>query len=225
MGFIYKIINNINNKIYVGQTSQTIEIRFKRHYYDSKRIRERKRPLYNAFNKYGFENFSILQLEECEDSQLNERETYWINQLKSITPNGYNCSFGGGSIPKFDKQKIIKKYLETKSMKKTGEFIGCDATTVRRYLYSAQVVVSKDPNKIRRKYNYKEIYKLYLKYLSVKKVIEITGCDGHVVLKAVKEFTQMTPIELKREKRKEDNETKHLGIIIDFLSAIQDGCL
>lgn len=227
MGFIYKILNNINGKIYVGQTTQTLDIRFQRHYYDSQRSREKTRPLYSAFKKYGFENFSIFQLEECSDDYLNERETYWISQLKSTIPLGYNCSLGGGSLPKFDRQKIIKKYLETKSMKKTGEFIGCDVTTVRRHLVSAKVVTDKDKNKIGRKskYNYEEIYKLYLKYLSVKKVSEITGCNGHVVLDSVKEFTGMTPVELKREKKKEDSETKHVGMIIDFLSAIQDGCL
>lgn len=31
MGYIYKITNQINNKVYIGQTSRTIEKRWKDH--------------------------------------------------------------------------------------------------------------------------------------------------------------------------------------------------
>ena len=31
MGFIYKIYNDINDKVYIGQTSSTLEERFKQH--------------------------------------------------------------------------------------------------------------------------------------------------------------------------------------------------
>ena len=37
MGFIYKIINDINNKIYIGQTANSLEERFKQHKKDSKK--------------------------------------------------------------------------------------------------------------------------------------------------------------------------------------------
>ena len=39
MAYIYKIINNINQKIYIGKTSSTIEKRFKEHCNDSKKER------------------------------------------------------------------------------------------------------------------------------------------------------------------------------------------
>ena len=31
MGYIYKITNTINNKVYIGQTTQTVETRWKQH--------------------------------------------------------------------------------------------------------------------------------------------------------------------------------------------------
>lgn len=35
MGYIYKIINDVNNKIYIGQTINSIEYRFKNHIKES----------------------------------------------------------------------------------------------------------------------------------------------------------------------------------------------
>lgn len=73
MGYIYKIVNDINNKIYIGKTEFNIEKRFKEHCQDSKKGYE-NRPLYKAMNKYGIEHFSIEKIEECNN--LEEREKY-----------------------------------------------------------------------------------------------------------------------------------------------------
>ena len=65
MSYIYVITNNINGKQYVGKTNFSLQKRFQEHINDSKRSTKEHRPLYNAFNKYGIENFSIKVLEEC----------------------------------------------------------------------------------------------------------------------------------------------------------------
>ena len=52
-GFIYKITNTINNKVYIGKTLSSIEKRFAKHKEDSRRPQEQIRPLYRAMNKYG----------------------------------------------------------------------------------------------------------------------------------------------------------------------------
>ena len=59
-GFIYKITNDINDKVYIGKTTlSSVEDRFQEHLKDSQRVRFEKRPLYNAISKYGIENFHI----------------------------------------------------------------------------------------------------------------------------------------------------------------------
>ena len=48
MAYIYKITNDINDKIYIGKTLFDIEKRFKEHCKDSRNISNEKRPLYSA---------------------------------------------------------------------------------------------------------------------------------------------------------------------------------
>ena len=137
MAYIYKIINNINQKIYIGKTSSTIEKRFKEHCNDSKKERCEKRPLYDAMNKYGIENFTVEKVEEVENDEIaSQREIYWINKLRTYIGfndcNGYNAPLGGDSRRISDNQIIAKKYLELKSQKETAKYFQCDVETVKK---------------------------------------------------------------------------------------------
>lgn len=87
---IYKITNNINGKIYIGQ-SNNIQRRFSEHQTKGSASRI---PVDIAIQKYGKENFSFEILEECPVEELNIKETEWITYFNSIE-NGYNCSLGG----------------------------------------------------------------------------------------------------------------------------------
>jgi group I intron endonuclease len=78
---IYKITNP-NGKIYIGQ-SVDIEKRWKLHKY----VHESGRcnyHLYNSFRKYGFDAHIFEVVEECMDSELNDRERYYQDKYNSI---------------------------------------------------------------------------------------------------------------------------------------------
>ena len=75
-GKIYKIYNDVNDKLYIGKTVSSIEKRFQEPCDDSKKERCEKRPLYNAMNKYGIEHFFIELIEECDLKELSEKEIY-----------------------------------------------------------------------------------------------------------------------------------------------------
>jgi group I intron endonuclease len=83
---IYKTTNLINGKIYIGQTTTN-----NLYYFGSGKI------IKQAFKKYGKENFKREILEYCTSiKELNEREKYWIEKLKSQDKNiGYNVDDGG----------------------------------------------------------------------------------------------------------------------------------
>lgn len=119
MGYIYKITNQINNKVYIGQTKKTVDYRFKEHYYQAKTEQSGKRPItyfHAAINKYGFENFNVETLEQCDDDQLNEREKYWITFYDSYN-NGYNMTKGGqDNVTSYVAKKVIQYSLQ-------GDFI------------------------------------------------------------------------------------------------------
>lgn len=117
MGFIYKVYNDVNSKIYVGQTSKTNpKIRWYQHRSASKYLNSKDTSvLHQAMNKYGLEHFYFVVIEEVSNDQLNKREKYWINFYNSVSPNGYNLTLGGeGSLGRKSRYKGISRSQEVK---------------------------------------------------------------------------------------------------------------
>ena len=128
MAYIYKITNQINGKVYIGKTLNTIERRWKEHCGDFATERCRNRPLYRAMNKYGIENFTIEQVEECSPEVVNEREKYWIEQYGSFK-KGYNATVGGDGKQYVDYDLVCSLYKEVQSVKKVALLAGiCEKT-------------------------------------------------------------------------------------------------
>ena len=79
---IYKIINSINNKIYVG-SSNNILGRLQRHFKELKNNTHYNKKIQRSFNKHYINNFCFEVIEYVEDfSKLIEREQYYIDTLK-----------------------------------------------------------------------------------------------------------------------------------------------
>ena len=95
MGRIYKITNDINNKVYIGQTIKTLTKRWQQHKCNSTKEYFKQIVLYKAFKKYGIEHFHIEEIEEVENDLLDEREKYWIQYYNCYGNNGYNATIGG----------------------------------------------------------------------------------------------------------------------------------
>ena len=95
---IYKITNTINNKIYIGLSSN-IEERWKAHKkrYKIETDKEYEKHLYRSFRKYGLDAFTFEIIEECSVEELANREIYWISYYDSYA-NGYNETPGGEII-------------------------------------------------------------------------------------------------------------------------------
>lgn len=97
--YIYKIINKINGKWYIGKHNGNDPS-----YFGSGKL------LNQAVKKYGKENFDRIILEEV-DSNINAREQYWIEKTNAIAdPMSYNLAKGGegGDLSKFINYKTRK---------------------------------------------------------------------------------------------------------------------
>lgn len=148
MNAIYKITNKINNKVYIGQTTLSIEQRWKYHVQDclSGKVNVEKRPLYEAMLKYGLENFSIELIEEVQDiCELDAREIYYIKQYNSYigfeNSNGYNATLGGKSKRKIDWtieriEWLISEYNKGKNCVQLSKELGCSSETISTKLKS-----------------------------------------------------------------------------------------
>lgn len=149
MAYIYCITNLINSKKYVGKTIQSIEKRFLEHCNDAKRERCAKRPLYDAFNKYGIENFIIEELEEVTDEyKLSEREIYWINELQTYGRTGYNATKGGDGSIIYDHNEILELYNLGYSVKQVSQKMGCDISTITKVLKAHNIKSRRSSKKI-----------------------------------------------------------------------------
>jgi group I intron endonuclease len=110
-GKIYKIVNKINGKVYVGCTINTLEQRFYEHLYRCNNT-DYKSKLYNSIKKYGEENFEIDLIEECDLTVLYENEKKYIEKFKSFS-DGLNSTYGGeGCLGYIHSEEIRKKISE-----------------------------------------------------------------------------------------------------------------
>ena len=101
----------VNGKRYVGQTVQSLKVRFNEH------ARKKDNMLIgNAICKYGKENFYCGVIKTCSSkAELDYWEKYYIAALHSKKPYGYNLTDGGeGIIGYRHPPEVLAKISETK---------------------------------------------------------------------------------------------------------------
>ena len=138
-GYVYKIENLINHKIYVGQTTIKPDKRKNVHFYELHKKIHSNPYLQNSFNKYGESNFkfSVLNWANSQD-ELNDLEIHYITKYKSLNKNyGFNLRAGGGNgkhsietrkkiglsgLGRKHSEETIKRISEAHKGKKRGRF-------------------------------------------------------------------------------------------------------
>lgn len=146
MAKIYKIINTINNKIYIGCTIKSIEERFAEHESRSK-IYKYKCKLYNSVKKYGWENFKIEEILDCDESEMFVLEKKYINEYNSFKL-GLNSTLGGeGCLGYKHTEESLIKCKEANA--KTSEFRkGKSYNEI--YSENAQIEIKKRSNGVKK---------------------------------------------------------------------------
>lgn len=117
MNFLYKIVNKLSNKVYIGQTVDT-KRRWKNHLYSAKKEKP-SQFIHKAMKKYGIDNFYFEIIASCATQEnANVIEVYLIEQYNSRNnDNGYNLATGGnpGNLTKEAKDKISKALTGNKN--------------------------------------------------------------------------------------------------------------
>ena len=144
LGIIYKITNKINNKVYIGQTTQTLNLRWQGHCQNINNG-SYQMVIKRAIHKYGKENFIIEEIEECNQELLNEREKYWI-QFYNSYENGYNSTLGGQDYTKMPKlikktDEIIELYNEGFSLRDIAIEYNVDHATIKLLLVRNNIII------------------------------------------------------------------------------------
>ena len=121
---IYKYTNIQNNKVYIGQTSLSLEERSQRGGHNYRECRR----FYNAIQKYGWDSFIPTILEDnLTLEEANKKEEYYISLYNSSDDKfGYNISLGGSNRVMSDESKSIisKKAIDRYSDKTSNPMYG-----------------------------------------------------------------------------------------------------
>ena len=110
-------ITSPSKRKYVGQCVKLLSSgkkwgylnRWKQHIRDATNSKDYCRLLNNAIRKYNPENFTIELIKECEIKDLDYYENLYIEQLNTMTPNGYNLTSGKTTSRQSDETKELRR--------------------------------------------------------------------------------------------------------------------
>jgi group I intron endonuclease len=124
---IYKIVNHINGKVYIGFTKRSPLVRWGEHIRHAQKIGGF--AIQKAIAKYGFESFYFEVIYQSKDILHchKEMEKYFIDSYQSHGSNGgYNMTHGGegNGIPRYG---LCNPFFGKKHTKETKETIGSKA--------------------------------------------------------------------------------------------------
>ena len=142
-GYIYKIINDVNDKVYIGQTITTLKDRWHGHMSSALNEKRYKSALYSAMRKYGRDKFHIQEVSHYTENTkekliniLNLEEQKYIKEYKSlVSENGYNFEKDGDNkcVPgrKVHKYDLNLKYISSyESCEEAGRKNNLDGCTI-----------------------------------------------------------------------------------------------
>lgn len=210
-GFIYKITNKVNNKIYIGQTRYTVEFRWRQH---KNKKTDFGNHFHDAIRKYGEDNFLVETLEECDVEKLNEREIYYIAKFDSFN-NGYNTTLGGEGkkIIFTDSQydEITGLYLAGFSSNKIATLYKVDKATIVKLLKSLGIKIRSNKISIN-KQEFEELVNDYNTGYSLRELAKRYDCTPN----GLKEYLQKKGVNLRTKYSILEDKEAMLSLIDDY---------
>ena len=156
---IYKIVNKINGKVYVGQ-SVNMKNRYAQHLNSLRKNEHYNRYLQRSFNKYKEKSFYAEVVEFCEPEELNQKEKYWIKKFKSeYNDYGYNAPYAYIIFDEYDKIKINNTRRKYNKIIFTEEVKSKISNSLKDY-YKDSFISKKHSMSCTKNANYEQIKKI-----------------------------------------------------------------
>ena len=113
IGIIYCYTNKITGKKYIGQT---IRPRHRQITHKHSALQNKTQSIFHrSVRKHGWDAFDYEVLTECEEENLTEMEAYFITEMKTLAPMGYNQLLGSNmtlEVRKKNSNTQKKRYSE-----------------------------------------------------------------------------------------------------------------
>lgn len=169
---IYMIRNTINDKKYIGQSSDILN-RWTHHKCDLNNNQHHNNHLQSSWNLYGQDKFEFSIIEETTLDNLDSRERFWIDYYDSYY-NGYNNDLGGQgchgykhSQEEIDKMRTIQNpevVLQfDMNMQFIKEWIGGCSHVAKSLGYTKDCILSRCNHSIKKMSPYKNCYWIFKK--------------------------------------------------------------
>ena len=159
------------------------------------------RYLYDAMNKYGYDNFVPSIIEECNDNLLNEREIYWIKFYNTTDKSiGYNMTTGGDGGNTWANNPHKKETSKKISEHNKGKHF------VKPELHEKMIMLAKEANTI--KVNKNDLEKDIKNFMSIEEICKKYNFSRRTFYIKCKEFFNMTPTELRGDRLTHTNTRK-----------------
>lgn len=195
MGYIYKIVNDVNDKIYIGQTKRTLETRWEEHQKNAINPNSHSK-LYQAMREIGIKHFTIVLIEELPTfRERNAREQYWITYYNSFE-QGYNSTRGGGCFEyensSYDElaEIVAEMRQEGFSYDEITEYLHCGRNVVSEILRDNNLL-GKNNKTIQ---NEERIYELLKEGIYLIDIAKELHCDYKIVSKILSQHPELDEI-------------------------------
>lgn len=219
-GYIYKITNKVNGMSYIGQTRFTVESRWRQHIKAKDNVQ-----IHVALQKYGSDNFTVETLEECEVSDLDSREIFYISKFDTFK-NGYNMTKGGSAYnphrryangyivvdSKYDEIKNL--YLSGFSTSKISTLYDVDRHVIANILKSMGIKLQHNVLNINN-VEFQELVRDYKSGYSLKQLAKRYGCTPV----GLKDFLIRKGVDLEDKYSILNDQQGQINLINDYLGS------
>lgn len=141
---VYRIVNDIDDMVYIGSTTTELWHRMSQHRAEAKK--GAKSDLYDLMRKHGIEHFQIKLVKKSTAENIRLDEEQAISEVPANKRLNYKCRCTNDTSVHFDYDFICSVYEKVLSQNQTANIVGCSRITVQKALKSRDMEIYYPPH-------------------------------------------------------------------------------